>query len=205
MPRPPQSEHQRNQVRHRILDAAQDLFDTSGVEGVSMRALGARVGLTASALYAYFPSKTHLMRALWQSALEALLAKLLAISQRETDPMAAIEALAAAYSEFAIENTARFRVLHMLDRHDLVGDPEQGSLREEAYQVLRQRVVEAIGQRRLRFTDPDLVSQLLWTGMHGVLDLTTSISGFRFLSSSLLIPSMINTLLTGMKSVPSKE
>jgi len=205
MPRAPQSEQERNQVQRRILDAAHELFDKAGIEAVSMRALGSRVGLTASALYAYFPGKTQLLRALWRDALAGLLSQLVAISQRESDPMAAIEALLVAYSQFVMENPARFHVMVMLDRQELVADPEDRDLRDATYQVLRRRAADAIEQGRLRFTDPDLVSQILWTGLHGVLDLITSVPNFQFAPSSLLIPSMIDTLLTGVQCVAVKE
>ncbi len=199
MPRAPQTEQERNRIRQRILDAAHELFDKAGIEGVSMRAVGARVGLTASALYAYFPGKAQLMRALWRNALEELLRKFLVISTREPDPIAAIRALAQAYADFAMENPARFHVVHMVDRQDPAPGLEDGGLREAAYQVLRLRVAEAIAQGRLRVSDPDLVSQMLWTGLHGVLNLTTAGMSFPFLPSSLLIPSMIDTLLTGVE------
>ena len=79
-----------------------------------------------------------------------------------------------------------------------------GNLRTAAYQVLRQRIAEAIALGRIGVEDPDLVAQLLWTGLHGVLHLTTGGANFPFLAPSQLIPSMIDTLLAGMARAPVK-
>ena len=49
--------------RERIVAAALDLVDEHGLEGLTMRALGQRLGVEAMALYYYFPSKAALLAA----------------------------------------------------------------------------------------------------------------------------------------------
>ena len=48
-------------TRERVVDAALDLIDEAGVEGVSMRKLGARLGVEAMTLYYYVPNKDALL------------------------------------------------------------------------------------------------------------------------------------------------
>jgi TetR/AcrR family tetracycline transcriptional repressor len=48
-------------TRRRILEAALDLADTEGLEAVSMRRLGAQLGVEAMSLYHHFPSKAALL------------------------------------------------------------------------------------------------------------------------------------------------
>lgn len=50
--------------RERILDAAQALIAERGLEGWSMRALGALLGVQPMSLYHWFPSRAHVMDAL---------------------------------------------------------------------------------------------------------------------------------------------
>ena len=202
VPRLPLSETERNQTRRRILDAAQALFDKAGIDAVSMRAIGKDVGLTAPALYAYYASKTHLLCALWKDALTELYHTLQNISDNQSNPLLAMREIGQAYSEFALENQARFRLLFMLDRQNEIQDLEDGGYRQAAYQVLRQRARDAIDQGLFRIDDPDLVAQVIWTGLHGILSRTTSSSSFEFLPTSLLIPSMIDTLLAGFQKLP---
>ena len=47
--------------RRRIALAALDLIDEEGLEALSMRKLGARLGVEAMALYHHFPDKAHLL------------------------------------------------------------------------------------------------------------------------------------------------
>lgn len=50
--------------RDRIVAAALDLVDEEGLEGLTMRALGRKLGVEAMALYHYFPSKDALIEAI---------------------------------------------------------------------------------------------------------------------------------------------
>ncbi len=50
-----------------IVEAALTLVDEQGLGALNMRAIAARLGVQASALYWHFPSKTVLMRAMAQS------------------------------------------------------------------------------------------------------------------------------------------
>ena len=61
------TEQPREQLsQERIIAAALELVDEHGLEGLSMRALGRRLGVEAMALYHYFPSKAALLEAVGQ-------------------------------------------------------------------------------------------------------------------------------------------
>lgn len=49
--------------RERITEAALDLVEERGLKGLTMRALGERLGVEAMAIYHYFPSKEALLEA----------------------------------------------------------------------------------------------------------------------------------------------
>src|SRR5947209_8521580 len=60
-------------TRREILDVAWELVRTDGLGGLSMRDLGARVGLRAQSLYVYFPSKHAIYDAMFADANRDLL------------------------------------------------------------------------------------------------------------------------------------
>ncbi len=64
MPRPPYSEAQREAMRSRILDAAWALLQTHGPKGLSTRGIASVVGVSAMALYTYFPNRGAILQAL---------------------------------------------------------------------------------------------------------------------------------------------
>src|SRR5205807_8274563 len=71
MPRTPASSAPRGALsRERIVEAAVGLIDGEGLDALSMRRLGAALGVEAMSLYRHFPSKAAL--------LEAVVARLLA-------------------------------------------------------------------------------------------------------------------------------
>lgn len=200
MPRAPLTEREREEVRQRILAAAQILFDNQGLEAVSMRAIGGRVGLAASALYAYFPSKQDLVRALWQSALNDLEQRFQQLSSRESDPLQAIIRLGQAYADFAVQNPVRYRLLFMAPPSPAQIDAETHFLArgQEIYGHLRARVAEAIDRGWLRPSDPDLAAQTLWAGLFGVLGLHATCTVFPICERQAMLDTMMRTLLRGM-------
>ena len=48
-------------LRERVLIAATDLFQRHGVQGVSMRKIAERVGVTATAIYRHYEDKNELL------------------------------------------------------------------------------------------------------------------------------------------------
>jgi len=60
------SEEDAERLRSDLLDAAMQLFAEGGIEGVSVRAIAAKLGISPMAMYRYFADKTELLRGLWQ-------------------------------------------------------------------------------------------------------------------------------------------
>src|SRR3979411_716917 len=63
-------------TRREILDAAWDLVRADGPGSLAMRDLGARVGMRAQSLYAYFPSKFAIYDAMFAESNRELLRRL---------------------------------------------------------------------------------------------------------------------------------
>jgi AcrR family transcriptional regulator len=63
----------RELTRRRILDAAWGLAREQGLPGLTMRDLGAAVGMRAQSLYSYFPSKHAIYDAMFAQGNRALL------------------------------------------------------------------------------------------------------------------------------------
>lgn len=55
----------KDETRARILVAARDCFSRFGFERTTVKMIAAECGLTDAAIYYYFPSKRHVLEALW--------------------------------------------------------------------------------------------------------------------------------------------
>lgn len=104
--------------RERIITAALELIEDAGLEGLTMRALGRRLGVEAMALYHYFPNKTALMEAMATAAedVEQVFGGFFAgMDFTGMDAGERIVAIGLRYIEFAQSHPAHFELLfHVL-------------------------------------------------------------------------------------------
>lgn len=151
-----------------ILNAARDLLAAGGLDAVSMRAVAARVRLSATAIYHYFHSKEDLVDRVVQYGFrrsEEYLRK--AVEPFPRGSMERVAALGEAYIRFALENRQYFKIIFAIqpEHPRAIEDvPGQGG-----YLVLRESVREAIEAGTIRGEDPDVVVLFLWSVVHGLV------------------------------------
>jgi len=96
----------------RIFDAARDLFDHEGAQGVSMRRIAAKVGITPMAIYKHYPDKDALLNALMLDGFAAWEARVAAITS--TEPLAWAQAMGEAFLDFALNEPRRYEAAFLL-------------------------------------------------------------------------------------------
>jgi AcrR family transcriptional regulator len=93
-----------------LLEAAEQIVQAAGLEGLSVRGLAERVGTTTRAVYSLFGSKDGLLVALGARAF-AMLGDAIARLPTTGDPAAdLVEAGVAVFRSFAIEHPSLFRI-----------------------------------------------------------------------------------------------
>lgn len=97
-------------TRQEILDAAWELAREQGLGALSMRDLGAQVGMRAQSLYGYFPSKLAIYDAMFAAANEELLERIRGVPATD-DPEADLRARAQVFVDFAVADLARYQLL----------------------------------------------------------------------------------------------
>ena len=100
------------ETRDRIFKAAKKLFDEKGLEGVSLRSVAKKIGITPMAIYRHFEDKQALIDALvldglaeWQARVEAL---------PPLKGVGMIEQVGEAYLDFALKEPRRFEAAFLL-------------------------------------------------------------------------------------------
>ena len=166
---------EREEVRAKILDAARDLFVTEGYDAVSMRKIADKIDYTATALYTHFADKDALLLELCNADFMALRDGFEKIA-RVADPIERLRALGLAYVEFAVNHPGQYRFMFMTPRPEI--PPEDQTIRrgdpdEDAYAFLKATVADVIASGRLRdeYADADMVAQIFWSGVHGLVAL----------------------------------
>ncbi len=160
----------RSDTETAILEAARDLLADGGMDALSMRAVAARVGVSATAIYNYFENKRALVERVISMGFERFDGYLReAVVDRPKGSAERLRSLGEAYIRFALENRAYFRVLFSMHAdlpQEIEELPEAGG-----YSLFRQSVVDAMEAGTIRQADPDLVVLYLWTHVHGLVTL----------------------------------
>jgi AcrR family transcriptional regulator len=166
-------EREREEIRARILDAAREMFAADGVESVTMRRIAERIEYSPTAIYFHFKDKEALLAELCDQDFRAF-AQNFSRAAAVADPIERLRAAGRVYVEFGLTHPSHYRVMFMTpkppqEEHAIVkGNPE-----EDSYAFLKLIVSQAIAEGRLRdeLSDVDLVSQVIWAGVHGIVSL----------------------------------
>jgi AcrR family transcriptional regulator len=152
-------------TREAMVVAAADLLDEAGPEGVTLRAVAQRVGVSHNAPYKHFRDKEALLAAV---AARELRGRSASAAKPGADPVADLKRMAREYLRWAARHPARFKLAFgSWSRHDA----ELGDAAAEA----RTRYVSAVAAAQAAGAfpagDPDRISALLLALCHGAADL----------------------------------
>lgn len=172
----PRRERVRALMRQEILDAARKLVQEEGIKGLTMRALGRAVGVTAPTLYDYFPSKEAVLDAMFIQGTQ-LLSKAFDDAIASSPPgRERLRAIAINYRRFALDHPDLYFLLFA--RVDASYRP--GELQIDCAHASGEKAVlavaEAMALGEVRSDDPRAVGNALWMMTHGYI--TLELSGF---------------------------
>jgi AcrR family transcriptional regulator len=171
MPRARLQETQIADFRRQAADAAMHLFAEQGYEAVTMRALGAALGVSAMTPYRYLAGKEELFALVRTEAFRRFADRLeAALARGRGDALARLERLKHAYVGFALEQPDAYRIMFELRQPETALPSELVAESKRAFGALHQTVAEAIEEGSLE-GDALTVAHLLWAGTHGLVSL----------------------------------
>lgn len=195
--------------REEILQAAKELFLEHGYDSVTIRKIADRVGVSAPALYLYFPDKEQMMLALCDQTFGLLLDSLGDIEKTVTVPRERIRRFGEAYLRFGLQHPDEYRLIflgsnipesmrkigHRMPTDDPTRPGVGGSL---VFQRLVAAFVEAqAAGLRLNYP-PDTCAELCWMGIHGVVSVLVTKPDFPWSNRDTLMNGMLDITLKGV-------
>jgi AcrR family transcriptional regulator len=150
-------ERRRAATKDEILAAAWTMVRADGLSALSMRDLGKRVGMTAGALYRYFPSKMHIYDALFADGHVQLQAQMRTEGAPE-DPQGAFRDGAHRLMAFCVADPTRYALLFQRPVPGFEPSEESMALARRSYQQLLEQLTA------LQVTDQSAVD--LWAAIH---------------------------------------
>lgn len=165
MGRKPMTPEQRAKMRSRILDAARDRFLEGGLDGLSMRGIASKVGVSSMTLYLYYESRTDIVRHIVAEGF-GLLNEALQHASASGAAADRVKKFGDAYIKFALDNpryyAAMFRYLSDHDaggEDELIAGPSDGPV-----QTLKD-IMAAAG---LGDAEAEKRAAALWCSLHGL-------------------------------------
>jgi AcrR family transcriptional regulator len=164
-PRPENGELQRA-----ILDQARRLLVADGVSSLSMRRLGAEVGVSPTTIYLYYTDKNALIHALIEEGMAKLGAELTSAQASAELPVKRIEQMCRRYVEFGLSNPEYYEIMFLLHPQSMERYP-QGKYRT-ARMNLDLLVHELAAADEVPVSDEhSLRASVMWSTLHGSISL----------------------------------
>jgi AcrR family transcriptional regulator len=165
--RPPDRYHH-GDLRRALLEEAARTIQHEGVGGLTLRAVGERLGVSRTALYRHFTDKSALLSAVAREGFRTLRLALVAAWEQGGGGRRGFEAMGLAYVRFAVANPSHYRVMFGGFLARPVPEPELAEEASGAFQVLVDALVAQQRAGLVRDDDPLQLARLIWAMVHGI-------------------------------------
>ena len=166
--RKPHRPYHHGNLRRALLDEAVATIRAEGVEGLTLREIGARVGVSRTALYRHFADKRALIFAVATEGFRTLRLQLVRAWEEEGRGPAAFQSMGVAYVRFAVGNPAHYRVMFGGFVDPQACEPELAAEAEGAFQALVDALAALQRDAVVRGDDTVQMARFVWAVVHGV-------------------------------------
>jgi AcrR family transcriptional regulator len=154
-------------LRRALLDEAVRTIQTIGVEHLTLRTVGERLGVSRSALYRHFADKQALLTSVGTEGFRLFRQALADAWERNGRGRTGFRAMARAYVQFAVEHPSHYRVMFGGFLESVAKDDEFIGEARAAFQVLVDAIVEQQNTGTIRRDEPVLMAHFIWALVHG--------------------------------------
>src|SRR5215831_16642070 len=169
-PRPgkkPSKPYHHGDLRRALLDEALRTIQMHGVEHLTLRTVGERLGVSRSALYRHFADKQSLLATVAKEGFRTLRQALAGAWEGNGRGRIAFEAVGKAYVQFAVANPSYYRVMFGGFIESAAKDDQFVAEAKAAFRVLVAGLVEQQKAGEIRRDDPVLMARFVWALFHG--------------------------------------
>jgi AcrR family transcriptional regulator len=154
-------------LRRALLDEALRTIETQSVEHLTLRTVGAKLGVSRSALYRHFADKQSLLATVGKEGFRKLRQTLADAWEANGHGRIGFEAMAKAYVQFAVAHPSHYRVMFGGFIESAAKDDHFMAEARAAFQVLVDSLVEQQNAGDIRRDDPVLMARFVWALVHG--------------------------------------
>jgi AcrR family transcriptional regulator len=163
----PANRYHHGDLRRALVEEALRMIRADGVGAMTLRAIGARLGVSRTALYRHFADKQALLTEVGREGFRMLRLTTAEAWKTHGGGFAGLEAMQKAYVRFAVTHPAHYKVIF----GGVVAPPAQDAEFEieavGAFMVLVDALVSMQQQGLIRQDDPQLMARFVWADVHG--------------------------------------
>ena len=200
--RKPRRPYHHGNLQRGLLDEALAMIRAEGVDRLTLREIGSRLGVSRTALYRHFADKRALLAAVATEGFRTLRQHLVAEWADGGRNRVAFEAMGTAYVRFAIGNSSHYRVMFGGSIDPKVCGPELAAEAAGAFQALVDALSSLQRAGVVRADDTLTMARYVWAVVHGVAMLAINGQLPDPASVDTLTRYMSGRLLTGIEVRP---
>lgn len=154
-------------LRRALQQEAVRIIQKKGVDALTLRVVGERLGVSRTALYRHFADKSALLAAVASEGFRMLRVQLLESWEQHGQSGKAFEEMGMAYVRFAVEHPSHYRVMFG-GRVEASVDPDLAREGSGAFQALVDALLALQKQGGVRGENPLRLAQFIWATVHGI-------------------------------------
>jgi AcrR family transcriptional regulator len=154
-------------LRRALLDEALRTIQTHGVEHLTLRTVGERLGVSRSALYRHFADKQSLLATVGKEGFRMLREATADAWERNGRGHTGFQAMGKAYVQFAVAHPSHYRVMFGGFLESAAKDDHFVAEAKAAFQVLVDALIEQQNGGDIRRDNPVLMGRFVWALFHG--------------------------------------
>ncbi|MFN7982784.1 MAG: TetR/AcrR family transcriptional regulator [Vicinamibacterales bacterium] len=165
--RKPTGKYHHGDLRRAMVDEAVRTITDEGIESLTLREAGARLGVSRTALYRHFSDKAALLAAVARDGFQKFRAELESAWEQGPATRCGFTRMGEAYIRFAVGHPSHYRVMFGDFRALCAREPE---LQEDAQAAFMTFINALVAMQRaglVRASDPRLIAEFIWATTHG--------------------------------------
>jgi AcrR family transcriptional regulator len=155
-------------LRRALLDEALAMIRAEGVERLTLREIGARLGVSRTALYRHFADKRALLAAVATEGFQTLREELVRAWEEGGRGRAAFERMGVVYVRFAVANPSHYRVMFGGFVDPAASEPELAGEAAGAFHALVDALAALQRDAIVRGDETRTTARFVWAVVHGV-------------------------------------
>jgi AcrR family transcriptional regulator len=168
----PSKKYHHGDLKNALIKAGVEILAKEGVDGLSLRKVAQRAGVSHSAPYAHFPDKQSLIAAISTEGFNQLYAELeAAVSPHAKNPKKQLIEGAKAYVRFAEENMDTFKIMFSGVLEKEKDYPSFVEISSKTFKLVVDVVRACQNAGNLPTAPADLMAVSVWGQVHGILSL----------------------------------